>query len=79
MVRTHSSARRQLGVLVAVNLLVEHHPLAVGQHRVDAPVDKDAEFVVLELLASLEVFLAGDISGLLCIGAQARRQQQEKG
>ena len=52
---------RQLGILVAVNLLVEHHPLAIGKHGIDAPVDEYTEFVVLELLAGTQILFTGNI------------------
>ena len=57
--------RRQLGILVTVDALIVHHPLAVGQHRINTPVDKNAKFVVLKFLAGLEVFLTGHIGRLL--------------
>ena len=56
---------RQLGILIAVDTLVEHDPLAVGKHGIDTPVDKDTELVVLEFLAGAEVLLAGSVHGLL--------------
>ena len=61
----------QLGILVTVDALVEHDPLAIGEHRIDTPVDKDTELVVLELLAGLEVLLGGDIGVGLGSSAQA--------
>ena len=68
----------QLGILVTVNFLVEHHPLAVGKHRIDAPMDENAEFVVLELLAGFEVLLTGHIACLLGSGEKPCETQQER-
>ena len=62
-------SRRQLSVLVAVDALVVHHPLAVGKHGINAPVNEYTKFVVLELLTGLEVLLAGHVGNLLCCGA----------
>ena len=65
-------ARSQLRVFLPIQVLVVHHPFAVAQHTVDAVVEEDAEFVVLELFARLEVFRARRVSaGSLRYGRDA--------
>ena len=64
--------RGELRVLLPIQVLVVHHPFAVAQHTVDAVVEEDAEFVVLELFARLEVFRARRVSaGSLRYGRDA--------
>ena len=65
-------ARSQLRVFLPIQVLVVHHPFAVAQHTVDAVVEEDAEFIVLELFARLEVFRARRVfAGSLRYGRDA--------
>ena len=52
-------ARGELGVLADRQLVVLHDPLALGQERVDAPVDEQAELGILEPLPGRRVALVG--------------------
>ena len=47
--------RSQLGILIPMDVTVVHVPLAPGGHAIDAPMQEDAELVVLKLLTSLQV------------------------
>ena len=67
----------QLGILVTANALVEHHPLAIGQHGIDTPVNEHTQFIVLELLAGTQVLLAGNIGRLLGTGRKPCSSQQD--
>ena len=69
-------ACRQLGILVAVDVLVEHDPLAVGEHRIDAPMDEDTKFIVLELLTGTQVLVSGNVIGLLGVDAETSGKSQ---
>ena len=60
--------------------LLVHHPLPVSRHRVDAPVDEEAEAGLLEPLARLQVLGGGRVA-LLGEGGpceQGREQQGEE-
>ena len=43
----------QMAVFLIVDVAVVHHPFALSQHGVDAPMEEDAEFLVLKLLLRL--------------------------
>jgi len=47
--------RREIFVFADRNLLVVHHPLAVAQDAIDAPVDEQSELGVLKPPARFEV------------------------
>ena len=68
-----TEASGELGVLVAVDAAVVHHPLSVGQHGIDAPMDEDAKLAVLEVLAYAARLVADD-KALCC-----RHKRQQKG
>ena len=43
----------QFGILVFRQSQIVHDPFALPHHAVNAPVDKDAELVILEILTRL--------------------------
>ena len=61
----------QMCVFLVVDGLFVHDPLAVANHGVDTPVDEDAEFIVLKILARFQDFLRGLV---LCPCAEACQQ-----
>src|SRR5207244_13497862 len=56
--------RRQLLVVADRNLAVVHHPLAVPEHAVDAPMHEQAEARILEPLARGEIRRSRPIAAL---------------
>ena len=65
--------RRQLLVVGDGDLAIVHHPLAVTEHAVDAPVDEQAEPRVLEPLARRQIRRGRAIAGLRVPRALRRR------
>ena len=63
----------QLGVFPVVDVPVCHHPFARTDHRVESPMQEDAELLVLELFACLEV-LCCRLVRFLCHAAEAGQQ-----
>ena len=64
-------ARGELFVFGDRDLVVVHHPFAFGQDAIDAKVDEETEFVVLEPLARFEILRRG-----LVLGEGNRAEQQ---
>ena len=59
-------AAGQPRVLVAVDVAVVHHPFAVAGHRVEPPVNEDAEAIAAERLARLEILFRRRVVRRLC-------------
>ena len=48
-------------IFLIINVFILHHPLSLAEHRVDAPVDKDAKAVPGETLAGFKISFGWDI------------------
>ena len=59
-------AAGQPRVLVAVDVAVVHHPFAIAGHRVEPPVNEDAEAIAAERLARLEILFRRRVVRRLC-------------
>ncbi|EJX02685.1 hypothetical protein EVA_09209 [gut metagenome] len=65
----------QMGILLVVDTLVVHHPLAVAEHGVDTPVDENTKLEVLEFFLALLDLLRGLI---LCHRRHTHEQCQNR-
>ena len=69
-------ASGQFGILLVIEVTVVHHSFAIGHHAIDAIVEEDAEFIVLELLSSLQV-LGCRLIALLSHNGKAQSSGQQ--
>ena len=65
-------AAGKLSIFLIVDFPAILYPFALAEHGVDAPVNEDAELVVLELLARLEVLRCGRVG--LCKACRSEQQ-----
>ncbi len=68
----------QLGILLPVDVLVVHDPLAIGHHAIDSPMDEYPELHVLELGPVFQVFRCRHIVLLCRNGAGHGNCQQQQ-
>ena len=61
-------------ILLIVDVAVLHHPFALSEHRVEAPVQEDAEFLVLKLRLCLFDGLGRLVNTLRCNVAEREKQ-----
>ena len=69
------------GIRFIRDLLIVHHPFALGQHGIHAPVDENAEFLVAELFLGSHRFRSGNIplDAFLYIGKEGGLGKAQKG